>query len=176
LSRILEACLAAWAVAALSPERAWARPPAVIPDYCRGGKPVRELTMFYSVRVPRAPAGTPLDVALLREQEEIARLRTEARSALRTQPPPAFAWAMDNYTFLIPESEKDAYGLGDLVAMTQISEALRYRPLLWRRMIERFTTVREAPSEDPYVMRFEVSLDLSYYCRYRRRIQDLVTR
>lgn len=131
--------------------------------------------MFYSVPVPRAPVGTPLDLAMLYEKSGVAKLREEAKGSFRLNPPPELARAMDDYTFLTPESEKDTYGLGDLVAMTQISMALKYRALLWRNFIEAFTTVKEAPSDDPYRLRFEVSLDLSYYCRYRQRIQDLVT-
>lgn len=174
LNRILS-LIELGALASFASGPAHARLAAAMPDYCRGAKPTRELSMFYSARISRPAPGTPLDVALRLEQEETEKLRNEARGAFRTQPPDPMAWAMENYTFLTPESEKQAYGLGDLVAMSEISLALKYRTLLWRSFFEHFTRVKEAPSNDPEVVRFEVSLDLSYYCRYRRRVQDLVT-
>lgn len=145
-------------------------------EYCRGTQSLQPLSIFYRMDVPRAPIGTPLDAALRSEQAQVARIREQAKLAFLTRPPVELAKAMENYTFLTPDSEKDSYALGGLVAMTDISAALKYRKLLWRRFIEQFTTVREAASENPYVLRFQVSLDLSYYCRYRQRIENLVTR
>jgi hypothetical protein len=175
LSPILRYCGWITLFVALVPRVSVASIPAPSVDYCRSSQALQEVSIFYRAQVPHSPPGTPLDLAILREQQSVERLRDEARAAFRTQPPEAFSWAMDNYTFLIPNSERDSYGLGDLVAMTQISEALRYRALLWRRYSERFSTVKEAPSDNPYELRFQVTLDLSYYCRYRRRTQDLVT-
>jgi len=169
---ILESCIALLCVAL--PNNSWARSGPRL-DYCRGTEAKESPTMFYSVAIPRAPLGTPLDVALRMEQSKVALAHEEAKSAFLDRTPDRLKAAMEDYTFLTPESERDTCGLGDLLAMTEISAALRYRRLLWKGFIARFTTVREAVSEDPYVLRFQVSLDLGYFCRYRKRVEDLVT-
>jgi hypothetical protein len=58
---------------------------------------------------------------------------------------------------------------------SQLMEALTQRKDLWRRYIEMFTSVKEAPSDDAYALKFEVSLDLRILCRYGRSISDLTT-
>jgi hypothetical protein len=169
---------ARWALLLVLVLRPWvceASTLVIAQDYCRGAKGSRVISMFYHEKIPRVPIGTPLDVALRNEQREVARIRGEAQAAFLIRPPQPLARAMEQYTFLTPESEKDSYGLGGLVAVSEISAALKYRKILWRHFIEQSTTVREAVSENPHDLRFQVSLDLSYFCRYRQRIADLVT-
>jgi hypothetical protein len=83
---------------------------------------------------------------------------------------------MENYTFLIPDALGETYGLGSIVGMNEISSALKYRRILWKHVIEQFSTVREATSGNPYQLRFETRLELEFLCRFRQRTQDLVIR
>jgi hypothetical protein len=144
-------------------------------DACKGGRQYQSVSMFYSESISRAAVGTPLDAALRYERRQADRIREDAKMAFFTRPPETFATLMEDYTFLVPESLKETYGIGMIIGLSDISSALKYRRSLWRQMIEQFTTVKEAPSDDPYVLKFEVNLDLSFFCRYRQRIQDLVT-
>jgi hypothetical protein len=109
------------------------------------------------------------------EQQQVEDFRKKAHLAFATQPPTEFAALMDDYTFLVPESSSEMYGTGKVVGFSDISSALKFRKQLWRVFVEEFSTVKEAPSENPDVLRFQVTLDLSYFCRFRQRVSDLLT-
>jgi hypothetical protein len=117
-----------------------------------------------------------LDTALGLEQQQVERVREQARTIVYYQPPAIPASMMDQYPFLIPDALSETYGFGSLVSMNEISSALCYRRLLWKHVIEQFTAVREVTSGNPYWLRFEVKLDFAVICRLRQRTQDLVTR
>jgi hypothetical protein len=145
-------------------------------DYCAGGIQVRRLSVFFSRKIAPTPAGLPLDAALEREKLLVAELRESARSYYRKEPPEALAQMMHEYTFLMPPSAREKLGLSDLAGVSEITVAVKYRSYLWRLYLERFTHVEEAPGIDPYTLRFKVELDLDLFCRYRKKLEDLVVR
>lgn len=55
------------------------------------------------------------------------------------------------------------------------SKALEDQSAAWSSVIENFSTVQEAPSADPQVINYLVSLDLTIACKYARPVTDLVT-
>ncbi len=144
-------------------------------SFCRGFRPIAPLSMFYSERLAPIPDGTALDAAFRMEQQQVEDARKKARLAFVTQPPTEFAALMDRYTFLVPESARDMYGTGKVVGFSDISSALKYRKQLWRVFLEEFSAVKEAPLENLDVVRFQVTLDLSYFCRFKQRVSDLQT-
>lgn len=144
-------------------------------ELCRGTRPVAPLSIFYSEKLTPVPNGTPLDAAFRSEQQQVENLRKKARLAFLTRPPVELATAMRDYTFLIPETARDMYGMGALVGFSDISSAVKFQKQLWRVFVEEFSSVKEAPSETPDALRFEVTLDLSYFCRFKQKVSDLLT-
>ncbi|MGZ3696617.1 MAG: hypothetical protein ACXWP5_00870 [Bdellovibrionota bacterium] len=170
--------LSAVLLIASQPVSAAPAPPRHFPsqqDFCRGGKQIRAFSVFFEKKIPRSNPGVPLDRALELEQQEVERIGGEARRYLVSESPEALSILTDQYTLLLPETVRDHYGLGTLIGFSDMSAALRYRRILWKQYVETFTSVREAPSKDPYSLRFEVSLDLTLFCRYGQKTSDLVT-
>jgi hypothetical protein len=143
--------------------------------YCYQQRQIRPLRVLLTGKLPRPTSGAPLDQALEKEHAALESLREEARSYFFIHRHDQFKGLIVRYTFLFPESIKDRYGLGTMI-YNDISSALKYRELLWRDYIEKFTTVKEAPSGDPRTLKFEVSLDLSLYCQYGQATRNLVSR
>jgi hypothetical protein len=150
-------------------------PAAAVPELCRGGRPVGQVTASFARRVPDAGPGLPLDEALAREETAVASIREDAKRYFLEHRHETLDRLRARYTFLIPDAVKERLGLGTLYFTSRISEALRYRSYLWKQYIERYTKVEEAPSRDPYTLRFKVALDLAVFCQYRQLTDDLVT-
>lgn len=150
-----------------------AAPFASIRDVCQNGRPAQRLSVYFAKRLPRPNPGTPLDEALKQEQAQVEKIREEAKRYFFYYPFAPLDRLKAQYTFLVEADAPDRSGIG--VEALEINTALRYRSELWKQYIERFTVVEEAASDDPYRIRFAVSLDLKQFCRYRQRIEDLVT-
>jgi hypothetical protein len=116
----------------------------------------------------------PLDMALEHEQVSVRRIREKARAYFRTNPPPDLERMMQEYTFLIPQAMKEKWSPGELLGLSEISAAVKYRRHYWELYLEKFTTAKEAAGRDPYTMRFEVELDLAIFCGYRQPVRNLV--
>lgn len=57
-----------------------------------------------------------------------------------------------------------------------LEEAINSRRQIFNQYIERFTTVKEAQSEDPQIIDFHVTLDLQVFCQYAKPVEDLVSK
>jgi hypothetical protein len=145
-------------------------------DPCRAGKPSARVTAFFSRRLLPAKSGLPKDDALRAEREALFTARGEARDYFLEHDHPILSPLRLRFTLLVPPELEEKLGLGVPVAMSPSALAIRYRELLWRHYIERFTTVEEAPGRDPDELRFKVSLNLELFCRYRQNVRDLVSR
>jgi hypothetical protein len=56
-----------------------------------------------------------------------------------------------------------------------ISSAVRSRDSLWELYIKAMTSVKEAQTDDPQIILYQVSLDLNPFCAYGRPIKDMIT-
>jgi hypothetical protein len=145
-------------------------------DLCHNRRPVDRVVVYYAREMPRAPAGLPLDEALEHERDRVDGFRAEAQHYFLEHSHPTLDRMRERYTFLFPIVIQERFGLGVPVAAGETSIAIKYRALLWKQYLERFTRVSEAPAHDPYTLRFEVSLDLGLFCRYRQEVGDLLTK
>lgn len=74
-----------------------------------------------------------------------------------------------SFTMIVPRAKQEelfhrSFGYGDggeLVPSRLIEESKS----LWQEYVKTFTTLKEAPSSDPSVLNFEVSLDLGLFCK-----------
>ena len=153
----------------------------VLEHWCRGGRQARSLSAAFVRRVPFLPAGVPLDEALERRERDLRSLRQEARRYFvsGSDESPAqrgFSALKESHTLVLSEEVRERLGIGAFLGGRDIANALRYRELYWRQYVERFTSIKEAPSDEGGALKFEVSLDLSLFCRYGRPIRELVSR
>lgn len=108
---------------------------------------------------------------------------------------------VDNFTLLEPiEFQNEAYKCGEkcndpdkveLIAIDEgkshkvngeiveekpknsIAKAISYKDDIWFRYIERFTTIKEAKSNNARVINVDLELDLNAFCKYGRDLSDL---
>lgn len=57
-----------------------------------------------------------------------------------------------------------------------LTDAVEKRTALWNAYFKTFTQIKEAQTEDPVVIDFEVNLDLNLFCAYGRNINDLTSK
>lgn len=169
--------LAAWIplLALLFLIAAWPLGARASEDPCRGGRPRERMTVFLSHRFEQPGKGLPLDDALTAERDASQALRVAAARYFDFRDE-RVRRLRERFTFLFPERVAEFYGVDVPVAVSPSALALRYRELLWKHYLERFTSVEEAHGRDAYSTRYKVSLDLTLFCRYRQNVNDLVAR
>lgn len=143
-------------------------------DYCQSGRQIRRFTTWIVQKIPQPQPGIPLDQTLERQERWVHQAREEIHRTLKTNPPPDLERIMHDYTFLLSEKIKEDWAFKDLPETSGITMAIKYQKYLWNLYLEKMTAVKEAAAEDPYLLKFEVDLDLELYCRYRQRVQDLL--
>lgn len=86
----------------------------------------------------------------------------------------------DSYVLLIPHEIADEwdihpkYKLHDENGAVNIHQAVHLNDMLWDKLIDSQTKIKEASTEDSRVFNYEVMVDLSLACAYARPIKDLV--
>lgn len=84
---------------------------------------------------------------------------------------------------LIGDQIREANSVGQIVESyigldhsnkVSIQNTVRDRKILWRHYFNAMTSVKEAKTDNPRLIQFEVSLNLDPFCQYARKVSDLI--
>jgi hypothetical protein len=67
-------------------------------------------------------------------------------------------------------------GAGCESGKLEISNLLNDSQHLWRQYFDHMTSVKEANTDNPQIVRFEATLDLAPFCSFARPVADLVSK
>jgi hypothetical protein len=84
------------------------------------------------------------------------------------------------FTMLIPdETQRQLFNGRSLFIRDDgtfdLGQAVERRELLWNAYVESQTSLKEAQTDDPQVVDFQVKLEMDLFCRYGRVVSDLLT-
>lgn len=86
----------------------------------------------------------------------------------------------DNYVLLIPHDIADGweihhkYKLHDESGAININQAVHLKNMLWEKLIDSQTKIKESATEDSRIFNYEAIVDLTLACTYARPIKDLM--
>jgi hypothetical protein len=84
------------------------------------------------------------------------------------------------FTMLIPEETQHQLLNGRSLFIRDggsfdLGQAVERREQLWNAYVESQTSLKEAQTDDPQVVDFQVKLEMDLFCRYGRAVSDLLT-
>lgn len=84
------------------------------------------------------------------------------------------------FTMLIPEETQRQLFNGRSLFIRDggsfdLGQAVEHREQLWNAYVESQTSLKEAQTDDPQIVDFQVKLEMDLFCRYGRVVSDLLT-
>ena len=166
----------------------------VFDEYCRNGKPIKVFKETITGEIPKPKKSIPKDTSMQLRKRALKLIREAAKVHFLDKDTRPTKLLREGYTMFIPPTlqeeyfESDQYGfLKDEECLEKHedrnkcpflpapSEAIKYQKIIWERYINKFTTVKELNLSEKEI-KFEVSLDLTLFCKYGRPVSDLVTK
>lgn len=138
--------------------------------YCVGTRQKLAMKVLLTKVVKKPIPGVPLDYALTYRKNQTDAFRKFAAHYFFLSIPD-----FNEYTLILPKDVQTKV-FGRPFVDQSIKYAVEERSKLWQYMALRYTTVKEAVNDDPDTLNFEIGLDLSLFCQYKRRVSDLVSR
>ena len=56
-----------------------------------------------------------------------------------------------------------------------VANAVKDKDLLWVQYLETMTSLKESPSKEPNTISYTATLDLGVFCKYGRKVDELIT-